>query len=178
MSGRSPTFFFLREMSLIRKETETRIWEITEPAVVAAGMEMVCVECLRMKTRWLVRIYIDKPGGVTIDDCARISEEVGDLLAVHDVPHEAYTLEISSPGLDRPLVKDDDFIRFRGRRVAVQTEYKIDGSRNFKGILKDFLIDGDGGKTILLDREGKSFAIPRAAVAKARLVYVWDNEEQ
>jgi len=160
---------------LIRKEMEERIWTITEPAIVGEGMELVCVECLRMKSRWLVRLYIDKEGGVTIDDCALISGQVGDLLAVHDVPHEAYTLEVSSPGLDRPLVKDRDFLRFQGRKVAVQTEQKIDGARNFKGILREYRIGEDGGKTLVIEREGKLTAIPREAVASARLEYVWND---
>lgn len=156
-------------MDLLRKTYENRIWEIAEPAIQSEGMELVCVECLQMKSRWLVRLYIDRDGGVTIDDCALISDHIGDLLDVNDVPPEAYTLEISSPGLDRPLVKDKDFIRFIGSRVIIQTEYKIDGIKNFKGILKDYQIGEDGKKTIVLDLSGKTFTVPRDAMVKANL---------
>ena len=156
-------------MDFLRKTYENRIWEIAEPAIQSEGMELVCVECLQMKSRWLVRLYIDRDGGVTIDDCALISDHIGDLLDVNDVPPEAYTLEISSPGLDRPLVKDKDFIRFLGSRVIIQTEYKIDGIKNFKGILKDYQIGEDGKKTIVLDLSGKTFTVPRDAMVKANL---------
>ena len=156
-------------MGFLKKIYENRIWEIAEPAIQSEGMELVCVECLQMKSRWLVRLYIDRDGGVTIDDCALISDHIGDLLDVNDVPPEAYTLEISSPGLDRPLVKDKDFIRFIGSRVIIQTEYKIDGIKNFKGILKDYQIGEDGKKTIVLDLSGKTFTVPRDAMVKANL---------
>ncbi|MDI9570778.1 MAG: ribosome maturation factor RimP [Pseudomonadota bacterium] len=160
---------------MIRKDMEERIRGIVEPAIIGAGMELVCVECFRMKSRWLVRIYIDKEGGVAIDDCALISGEAGDLLAVHDVPHESYTLEVSSPGLDRPLVKDEDFRRFRGSKVTVRTGCKIDGARNFKGILREYLTSEDGTGTIVLETEGRRIAIPREEVIRARLEYVWND---
>ncbi len=160
---------------MIKKDYEERIWQITAPAIAAAGMELICVECIRMKSRWIVRLYIDKDGGVTIDDCALISDQAGDLLAVHDVPREAYTLEVSSPGLDRPLVKDEDFNRFRGSRAFIQTAYKIDGMRNFKGILRGCETAADGSKTIILELAGKLFSLPKEAVVRARLEYVWDK---
>ncbi|MFA6412909.1 MAG: ribosome maturation factor RimP [Syntrophales bacterium] len=159
----------------MKKIYENRIWEIAEPAIQSEGLELVCVECIQMKSRWVVRLYIDRDGGVTIDDCALISNHVGDLLDVNDVPPEAYTLEISSPGLDRPLVKDNDFIRFLGRRVIIQTEYKIDGVRNFKGLLKDYRIGENGKKTIILDLSGKIFTVPMEAVVKANLVGLLDH---
>ncbi|HEY5497386.1 MAG TPA: ribosome maturation factor RimP [Syntrophales bacterium] len=162
-------------MGFLKKNYENRIWEIAEPAIQSEGMELVCVECIQMKSRWIVRLYIDRDGGVTIDDCALISDQVGDLLDVNDVPPEAYTLEISSPGLDRPLVKDKDFIRFLGHRVIIQTEYKIDGIRNFKGLLKDYQIGENGGKTIILDLSGNIFTVPREAVIKAHLEGLIDD---
>ena len=156
-------------MGFLKEKYENRIWEIAAPAIQSEGMELVCVECIQMKSRWIVRLYIDRDKGVTIDDCALISDRIGDLLDVNDVPPEAYTLEISSPGLDRPLVRDKDFIRFLGQRVIIQTRDKIEGIRNFKGILKDYRIGAEGGKTIILDLSGKILAVPREAVIKARL---------
>jgi ribosome maturation factor RimP len=163
-------------MGFLKTNYENRIWEIAEPAIQSEGMELVCVECIQMKSRWIVRLYIDREGGVTIDDCALISDQVGDLLDVNDVPPEAYTLEISSPGLDRPLVKDKDFIRFLGSRVVIQTEYKIDGIRNFKGILKDYRVDERGGKTLIIDLSGKICTVPREAVLKANLEGLLDHK--
>ncbi len=147
-----------------------RIIELVEPVIDAEGMEIVDVECLRMKTRWLVRLFIDKEGGVTIDDCTHVSHEVGDLLDVHDIPPGPYTLEVSSPGLDRPLARDKDFIRYRGSRIRVRLTEKIEGSRNLRGTLEDFL-EENGEKIIVLDIDGKRYRIPRAFVAKAHLEY-------
>jgi ribosome maturation factor RimP len=147
-----------------------KIIELIEPAINSEGMEIVDVECLRMKTRWLVRLYIDKDSGVTIDDCANVSREVGDLLDVYDTPPGPYTLEVSSPGLDRPLARDKDFIRFRGSKIRVRLTDKIEGSRNFRGTLEDFLEEG-GEKIIVLAVDGKKYRIPKASVAKAHLEY-------
>ncbi len=160
---------------MIRKEYERRIWEIAEPALTSEGMELVCVECIQMKSRWIVRLYIDKQGGVTIDDCALISDRVGDLLAVHDVPHEPYTLEVSSPGLDRPLVKDEDFHRFQGKMAVIQTAYKIDGRRNFKGVLKGCATPAEGPAKVMIEVAGKLVSLPKEAIVRARLEYVWDK---
>jgi len=147
-----------------------RIIERVEPVIDAEGMELVDVECLRMKTRWLVRIYIDKEGGVTIDDCTDISRQVGDLLDVYDIPPGPYTLEVSSPGLDRPLALDKDFIRFRGSKIKVRLTDKIEGSRNFRGTLEGFLEEG-GEKIVVIAVDGKQYRIPRKLVAKAQLEY-------
>ena len=134
-------------------------------------MELVQVECLKMKSRWLVRIYMDREeGGVTVDDCALISNQLGDLLDVHDVPPGPYTLEVSSPGLDRPLHRDKDFLKYRGARINLRLEEKIEGRRHFRGELIDYE-DGDGGKILVVQADGKIFRIPREAVVKANLEY-------
>mgnify|MGYP003820911149 CR=1 FL=1 len=151
---------------------EEKIRCLVEPAVEAEGMELVLASCLMMKGRWVVRLYIDKPEGVTIDDCAVVSQLVGDILDVHDALPVAYTLEVSSPGLDRPLVRDKDFLAYRGRRVTVTTFAKIDGSRHFRGILVDYREEKDE-KTLWLDVGGQTCAIPRQAVQSARLDPEW-----
>jgi len=147
-----------------------KIRQLIEPVVESEGMEIVDVECLKMKFRWLVRIYIDKEGGVTIDDCSEISKQAGDILDVYDVIPGSYTLEVSSPGLDRPLTRDKDFIKYRGSAVRIKTSEKLDGAKNFHGMLVDYLQE-DGRKTLIVDVSGKSFHIPRDLVAKAHLVY-------
>jgi ribosome maturation factor RimP len=149
---------------------EEQIWQLAEPVLASEGMELVLAECLKMPTRWLVRIYMDCEGGVTVDDCARISNQLGDLMDVHDVPPGPYTLEVSSPGLDRPLYRDQDFLKYRGSRVRLRLEEKIEGRRNFCAELVDYR-DGEGGKLLVVRVDGKTFQIPRKKVIKANLEY-------
>jgi len=169
MSGLQPTFF-LRKGLMVQRAYEERIRELAEPVAEAEGMELVAVECLKMKSRWLVRLYLDKEGGVTLGDCAVVSNQVGDILDVHDVPPGPYTLEVSSPGLDRPLVRDKDFLKYRGAEVSVRLDEKLEGSRNFRGVLLDY-IEEDGKKMLLIDVSGTIRRIPREKVAKAHLEY-------
>jgi ribosome maturation factor RimP len=149
---------------------EEQIRQLAEPLLASEGMELVLAECLKMQTRWLVRIYMDREGGVTVGDCAQISNQLGDLLDVHDVPPGPYTLEVSSPGLDRPLSRDQDFLKYRGSRVRLRLEEKIEGRRNFCAELLDYE-DGSGGKVLVVRADGKTFRIPRKAVTKANLEY-------
>jgi ribosome maturation factor RimP len=150
---------------------EEQIRQLAEPLLAAAGMELVQAECLKMKSSWLVRIYMDREqGGVTVDDCALISNQLGDLLDVHDVPPGPYTLEVSSPGLDRPLSRDKDFLKYRGSRINLRLEGKIEGRRHVRGELVEYE-DGDDGKILVVKAEGTVLRIPRKAVVKANLVY-------
>jgi ribosome maturation factor RimP len=144
------------------------ITQLAEPTVSAAGMEIVLVECLRMKSRWLVRIYIDKEGGATIDDCAQISDRLGDLLDVHEVPPGPYTLEISSPGIDRPLYRDKDFVKYCGSRVHIRLNEKLEGRRDFRGRLMAYE-NTDAGQVIVMLVDGRTFRISRGKVVKANL---------
>jgi ribosome maturation factor RimP len=155
---------------MAQRAYENTIRELAEPVVEAEGLELILVECLKMKSRWMVRLYLDKEGGIALDDCAAVSDQLGDLLDVHDVPPGSYTLEISSPGLDRPLDRDRDFLKYRGAEISVRLDEKLDGSRNFRGKLIDF-VDKDGSKALLLDVMGTTRRIPRDKVAKANLVY-------
>jgi ribosome maturation factor RimP len=148
----------------------SQIIDLIEPVIESEHMELVHVECLKGKNRWLVRIYIDKEGGVTVDDCAEISNQVGDLLEVHDIPPGPYTLEVSSPGPDRPIARDRDFIKFRGCTVKIKVSEKMAGRRNFTGTLIDYL-EKEGKKTLILDIEGTTYQIPREMVVKANLQY-------
>ena len=143
---------------------------LAEPLLLSEGMELILVECLKMRSHWLVRIYMDREGGVAVDDCAQISNQLGDLLDVHDVPPGPYTLEVSSPGLDRPLDRDKDFLKYRGSRVRLRLGEKIEGRRNFCADLLDYE-DGSVGKVLVVKANGKTFRIPRKAVVKANLEY-------
>jgi ribosome maturation factor RimP len=151
---------------------EERIRQLAEPLIAADGMEVVLVECLKMRAAWLVRIYIDKERGVTVDDCAQVSDKLGDLLDVHEMPPGQYTLEISSPGLDRPLHRDKDFVKYCGSRVHVRLLEKLEGRRDFRGELVSYE-DGEAGKVVVISVEGKAFRIPREKIAKANLEYTF-----
>ena len=169
MSGLKPTFFF-QGRDVLMQSHEEKIRQLAEPLLASEGMELVLAECLRMQTRWLVRIYMDREGGVTVDDCARISNQLGDLLDVHDVPPGPYTLEVSSPGLDRPLDCDRDFLKYRGSRIRLRLGEKVEGRRNFRAELLDYE-EGAGGKVLVVRADGKTFRIPREAVTRANLEY-------
>jgi ribosome maturation factor RimP len=157
----------MREVERTYKE---KIMELIEPVLESENMELVDVECLQMKTRWMVKIFMDKDGGVTLDDCAGISHQVGDILDVNDVPPGPYTLEVSSPGLNRPLARDKDFIKYCGSKVFIKVDQKIDGARNFQGELLDY-VDENGGKILIVSVAGKIHRIPRDLVVKAHLEY-------
>ena len=143
---------------------------LIEPVIESEGLELVELECLRMKTRWLVRIFIDREGGATLEDCTAISRQLGDLLNVHDLPPGPYTLEVSSPGLDRPLTRDKDFEKYRGSKVRIRTREPIDGSRNFLGILVEVAAE-DGRKTVTVNVDGRTVRIDRDNIQKANLEY-------
>lgn len=153
------------------KGYDDRIRDLVEPLVESLGMELVDLECLSMNARWLIRLYIDRPEGVAIDDCTLISNQAGDILEVHDVPAEPFTLEVSSPGLDRPLSRDKDFLRYRGSRIKVKLVRSIEGSKNITGVLLDYLEEAQGDKTVLLSVSERSLRIPRNWIKKANLVY-------
>jgi ribosome maturation factor RimP len=165
-----PTFLFCDLMNQATVPYKEKIERLLLPAIEAENMELVDVECLRMKSRWLVRIYVDKAGGVTLDDCAHVSYQVGDILEVHDVPPGSFILEVSSPGLDRPLVKDGDFSKAVGRMVRVRLHEKKEGSRNFRGRLIGF-DEEEGRKVLVLDVDGKEVRLPREGIAKANIEY-------
>ncbi len=143
-----------------------RTEELVTGAVESEGYELVHVEFLDRGSASVLRVFIDKPGGINLGDCQRISRHVSVLLDVEDLIDHHYTLEVSSPGLERPLYKAADYLRFRGREVKLATTSMIENRRNFKGILKDF---SEGVAT--LDCQGEVFRIPIEQIKKANLVY-------
>lgn len=155
---------------MVQRTYEEKIRALAEPVVEAEGMELILAECLKMKSRWVVRLYLDKEGGVTLDDCAAISTQLGDILDVHDVPPGRYTLEVSSPGLDRPLDRDQDFLKYRGAKVFIRVDEKLNGIRNYRGTLVDFVCE-DGNKTVIVDVAGGKHLIPRDKITKAHLEF-------
>jgi ribosome maturation factor RimP len=142
-----------------------RVRSLAQPILTDRGMELVDVEFRRESRGWILRLYVDRAGGVTVDDCQRVSEELGDHLDVEDLIDHPYSLEVSSPGLDRPLTRESDFVAFAGKAARITTHEAIGGQRNFRGRLAG-LVAG----AVLLDLpDGRRVRIPRTFIAKARL---------
>jgi ribosome maturation factor RimP len=152
--------------------------EIVERVAASSGLEVVDVEMRGGGKSRMLRIFIDKPAGVTHEDCANLSREVGTILDVEDaIPGGSYVLEVSSPGLDRKLSRPADYERYTGSRVKLTTHSPVDGNRHFVGRLASFQ---DGRLTLDLDSEGKKsrsaesaprrMEIELANVEKANLV--------
>ncbi len=175
MSGLEPTFFFkAMGNGPTGRSIEEAIWNLAEPTADAEGVELIHVECIRMKTRWIVRIYLDKTGGVALDDCARVSHVLGDLLEVHDLPPGPYTLEVSSPGPNRPLFRDCDFARFCGSPVILRLDGSLEGRRNVRGTLLEYdAVETE--RTLLVEVDGAVQRIPRKTVVKANLIDVAED---
>ena len=149
-------------------DVKEKIRQLAEPVVVSEGMELIHVECIKMHARWIIRLFLDKESGVTLDDCANVSNQLGDLFDIREVINGAYTLEVSSPGFDRPISRDQDFVKYKNYKVNIKTSVKIDGSKNFHGILQDYIEEG-GQKLVLIDISGKIHRISRQDIAKANL---------
>ena len=151
---------------MLAQEEESRVREVALRVAGTTGLELVLAEFLRMGGRLTVRLTIDREGGVTLEDCADFSRRVGAVLEVEDPIPGPYCLEVSSPGLDRRLVKETDYERFRGRLAKVTLSSPLEGRRNFQGT-----IGGVEAGEILLEIEGgRIVRLPLAAVEKARLV--------
>jgi ribosome maturation factor RimP len=116
-----------------------QVREVVERVALSSGLEVVEVELKGSGKARMLRVFIDKPGGVTHEDCANLSREVGTILDVEDViPGDSYVLEVSSPGLDRKLVRAGDYQRFTGSRVKLTTRNPVNGNRHFEGRLEAF----------------------------------------
>ncbi len=144
-----------------------RVAGLIGPVVAELGFELIDVEFLAERGRRILRVYADSERGINLDECALVSREVGSLIDLEDLIPGNYVLEVSSPGLDRPLKKSDDFLRALGRRVKIQTAGPVEGRRKFTGTLERF--DGDSVEVIVDD--GGSFVLPAALIRKANLVY-------
>lgn len=148
---------------------------IIDPILQGFGLELVDLEYKHEGRDWFLRIFIDKPGGVTLDDCAEASREVGAVLEVEDLIRTAYRLEVSSPGLDRPLKKLEDYGRFAGRLVKVKTFESLDpdqrghARKTFSGVLLG--VEEDRIRIEQQDKKGGIVEIPFAGIAKGHLEF-------
>ena len=141
------------------------VTELIEPGLLAKGLELIDVEFKKEGKNWVLRIYIDREGGVTLEDCQKVSRLAGDLIEVEDVIEPVYTLEVSSPGLNRVLKKEKDFLKYSGKKINVQCHVPMNGRKKFTGILTCFI-----DQSIHLKVDGQQHKIPLSLVAKANLV--------
>ena len=157
-------------MSEIAEMTNRKVERLIEPILDEMDYELVDIEYLSERGRWILRIYVDKEGGVTLDDCARVSKEIGDLIDVKDIVEHEYVLEVSSPGLNRPLKRERDFLWALGKKVKIKMANPVKGQRNFVGYLKDLregMLHLEVDKTLIF--------LSRKDVKKANLVFEFEN---
>jgi ribosome maturation factor RimP len=143
--------------------------QVCEQALAPLGYALVALEFVREQQGWVLRIFIERGDGqaaVSLEDCTRASRDVSAALDVADLIEQRYSLEVSSPGLERPLVRERDFARFAGHRARMRTREPIEGRRNFSGVLK-----GAVAGQIEIDCDGRSYHVPVDGVAKAHLEY-------
>ena len=142
-----------------------QIEQVTGPVLQEHGAEPVDVQFVHEHGQWVLRFFLDKTGGITLDDCATISEHISRILDAADVIKQRYSLEVSSPGINRPLKKESDYQRFVGERVDVTLYAPLNGRRHFKGTLQSI----SAGVVVVEEAPQQSFALPLADIAKARL---------
>ncbi|HDZ23605.1 MAG TPA: ribosome maturation factor RimP [Desulfobacteraceae bacterium] len=143
-----------------------QITMLVEPVLEEMGFELIDVEYFGPGGRRVLRVYMDRPGGVSLDDCARVSREIGVLIDVKDLIPERYVLEVSSPGLNRRLKREKDFAWAMGKKVKVRMKTPVEGRRNFTGRL----IEMQEG-TIAVEVEKGKAVLPIHGIEKANLVY-------
>ncbi len=170
-AGKSPLFYFggseVHQMDSDRRGSlEARLTALAESLAASLGMEVVLAEIKGGGNRSIVRIFIDQPEGISLSDCERFSKRLSVLLDVEDFVPFSYVLEVSSPGLDRPLLKEKDFERFTGKTAKVRTRLPVEGQRNMRGRI----LGVSGGLLSLEIESGKRIEIALTEIEKANLV--------
>lgn len=149
-----------------RETYEQKTEEILIPIVEEFGFELVDVEYVKEGSTWYLRAYIDKPGGITVDDCEVVSRKLSDILDEKDYIDEAYIMEVSSPGLGRPLKKEKDYKRSLGEEVEIRTYRMIEKRKEFVGVLTAY-----DEKTVTIEEDGTSRTFDKGDIALIRLAF-------
>jgi ribosome maturation factor RimP len=155
-----------------QRSVAERVREIAEQAAIDHGVELVHAEVAGPEGHSVLRLFIDKPGGVTHDDCSSVSRQMSTVLDVEDFFHSAYVLEVSSPGIERGLYKRADYERFTGSLAKIKSRTAVNGQRNFRGRILGLEAD----KVIVDDRTSGRVEIPLDGVVKANLEADVDSE--
>jgi ribosome maturation factor RimP len=148
-----------------QRSIEERVRELAERAAADHGLELVHAEVAGPEGKPILRIFIDKPEGVTHEDCAAVSLHLGTILDVEDFIHLPYTLEVSSPGIERGLYKRADYERFAGQMAKMKSRVAIGGQRNFRGRI----VKVEGEEVVFDDKTSGQVRVPLAAIVKANL---------
>ncbi len=152
-----------------RKEMQDSVEALAETIAGEAGVELVDIDFKTSKDGLHVIVYIDKPEGVSLKDCEQVNKLLGELLDIKDPIPSSYMLEVSSPGIERPLKKKNDFLRFKGRNVKIKTYQKIEGQKNFAGVLQGL----ENEYVVILAEDGNRIHIELDLISKAHL---WDKK--
>ncbi len=157
------------EIMAKENNTEKKITELFLPIVGEKGFELADVEFVKEGPNWYLRVYIDKEGGITIDDCEMVSRTLEKKMDEADPIQQAYILEVSSPGIDRPLKKPEDFVKYAGEIVDIKLYKPLEGSKEFQGELK-----GMENKIItILNEKGQELQFAQKDVASIRLAVIF-----
>lgn len=146
-----------------REEIEKRTEEYVQPILDDMGFELVDTEYVKEASDFFLRIYIDKPGGITIEDCVAVTEKMNEILDREDYIKDSYTFEVSSPGLLRPLKKDKDFNRMLNKSIEVHTYKSIDGNKDFVGTLISF-----DSEEVVIDTGQEEISFQRKDISMSR----------
>ena len=153
------------------KNVESKTYELIEDYLYSIGYEVIYIEFVTEQKGRVLRIYIDKENGVTIDDCVKVNDLISPILDVENFIKSSYSLEITSPGVNRPLRKKEHFRKVIGEKIKVTLNEPIEGNRkNFKGKLI-----GINNEKIILNLDNKDFNIPFENIKKANLIYNFNN---
>jgi len=167
--GYRPTFYLQDKLLAPARRASMQgteqLHRLIQPVVERLGYELLGIDFKPQQGKGLLRIYIDSPLGITLSDCEKASHQVSGLLDVEDPIASAYTLEVSSPGVDRPLFTREHFSRFAGHRVRIQLHGKQDGRRKYTGVLRGLQQD-----SVVIEEGGQLVNVPVESIAKANLV--------
>jgi len=147
------------------RRDQTHLWELFEPVVSGMGFDLIEIEHFPNPKHGVLRLYIDKEGGVNVDDCSSVSRQISALIDVEDPIRGQFNLEVSSPGSDRPLRRLKDFQRFTGSLVKLKTVMPLEGQRNFKGRI----LQADE-ELLVIETDTEEISLPMNAIEKARIV--------
>ena len=139
--------------------------DLIEPTLQGSEIKLFDVEYKKIGKDWTLRVLIDKNQGVTVFDCQKLSREIEDLIEIHELIKDHYVLEVSSPGLDRPLKKESDFVRNKGKQIQVNTDSPINNSKINTGTIRDF-----SNSTLFLENNNDTLEIPLINIMQAKLI--------
>ncbi len=165
-------FVMVSQGSKLEKKIVDAVEKCLEEMFEHTDLELVDVEYRRESSGWVLRVYVDKKGGVLLEDCSRTSHQLGDIIEVKEIIPDAYSLEVTSPGVNRPLKKEEDFIRVIGKTVKLKTRTLLNNRKKFKGVLK-----GCREEMLLINSDGNDFSVPLSIVKKANLEYDFNKKQ-